>query len=188
MASGEKGVRVNLPHNDTASNTDATLDALATEVRSLYRRSLSDWLTCGHKLLEAKRIAPHGSWLPWLKQAGIPERTARRMIRIAEAGLQIGHLADLGGAVAAEDYLAALERAGRNWQASKCSGEVGEVVEAWAPTFGEPLLIAFWQVPLADWSEWAEGDKDTLPSPVQRAVDLVNDTPFWQRLREGVDR
>ena len=112
-------------------------------------------------------------------------------MRIAGAGLKSASVANLGGPRASDDYLNALKRARRNWQDSRRSDELGELIEAVAPTFGDPLAIAFWQVDLDAWCAWAAGgpaaDRE-LPGPAERFVHQVNAAPFWQRLREGVER
>ena len=42
--------------------------------------------------LEAKKVCPHGEWSVFLEDAGIPPRTARRMLAFAMAGVQNGHV------------------------------------------------------------------------------------------------
>ena len=48
-------------------------------------------------LLDAREIAEHGAWLPFLAEAGIHERTARRMMVLSPAGLKSDTVSDLGG-------------------------------------------------------------------------------------------
>lgn len=49
-----------------------------------YEQSIKD---AGSELIELKKITPHGQWLPWLKEAGIAERTARHwMQEVREPG------------------------------------------------------------------------------------------------------
>ena len=54
------------------------------------------YLQCGAILSEAKAEIGHGRWLPFLDRAGIPERTARRMMRLFRSGLTAEQLADQG--------------------------------------------------------------------------------------------
>ena len=93
--------------NPPPSNSAPALAALAERAGNLYRRSLTDWMRCAAVLLEARTVAQHGGWLPFLKAAGIPPRTAQRMIRIAGAGLQMRQLTHLGGVSTTLDLLTA---------------------------------------------------------------------------------
>lgn len=45
------------------------------------------YLDDGALLIEAKAACAHGEWLPFLSRADIPRRTASRIMRIAESGL-----------------------------------------------------------------------------------------------------
>ena len=77
-------------------NSAAALVGLAERAGKFYRRSSEDWLACGNLLLEAKKVCPHGEWWVFLEDAGIPQRSARRMLAFATAGVQNGHVAVLG--------------------------------------------------------------------------------------------
>ena len=83
------------PPNDRR-NSAASLADLAGRAGKLYRRSSEDWLACANLLLEARKVCPHGEWSVFLEDAGIPQRTAHRMLAFAMAGVQIGHMAVLG--------------------------------------------------------------------------------------------
>ena len=83
------------PPNDRR-NSAAALVGLAERAGRFYRRSSEDWLACGNLLLEAKKVCPHGEWSAFLEDAGIPQRSARRMLTFAVAGVQNGHVAVLG--------------------------------------------------------------------------------------------
>ena len=83
------------PPNDRR-NSAAVLADLAGRAGKLYRRSSEDWLACANLLLEARKVCPHGEWSAFLEDAGIPQRTARRMLTFAMAGVQNGHVAVLG--------------------------------------------------------------------------------------------
>ncbi len=43
----------------------------------------------GLLLMEAKQALPHGSWGPWLEQAGVPDRTAQLYMAIASRWAEI---------------------------------------------------------------------------------------------------
>ena len=93
------------------SNATAILAEMAERARGLYDQSTASWLRCGTVLLEARAIARHGDWSMFLHDAGVPERTANRMLNFARIGIQISHLADLTrGEVAA-----LISRAGRDF-------------------------------------------------------------------------
>ena len=83
------------PPNDRR-NSAAALADLAGRAGKFYRRSSEDWLACANLLLEARKVCPHGAWSAFLEDASIPQRTARRMIAFAMAGVQNGHVAVLG--------------------------------------------------------------------------------------------
>ena len=83
------------PPNDCC-NSAAVLADLAGRAGKFYRRSSEDWLACASLLLEARKVCPHGAWSVFLEDAGIPQRTARRMLAFAMAGVQNGHVAVLG--------------------------------------------------------------------------------------------
>ena len=83
------------PPNDRR-NSAAVLADLAGRAGKFYRRSSEDWLACANLLLEAREVCPHGAWSVFLEDAGIPQRTARRMLAFAMAGVQNGHMAVLG--------------------------------------------------------------------------------------------
>lgn len=73
-------------------------------------------VTFGRLLNEAKAECSHGEWEPFLVRAGIPERTARRAMRIAAAHLKSATVADLG--VKETDRLIGMVK--------RCGLEVGE--------------------------------------------------------------
>lgn len=55
----------------------------AAVIRALGKRVCGDIIEIGRRLTEAKRIAGHGGWLPWLKQEfGWTEMTATRFINV----------------------------------------------------------------------------------------------------------
>jgi hypothetical protein len=58
----------------------------AEKIRELLKRTGTDIVEIGNLLIECKKIAGHGHWLPWLKQEfGWKERTAQRFMQIAHA-------------------------------------------------------------------------------------------------------
>jgi hypothetical protein len=63
-------------------------------------------LAAGAALVEAKAICGHGAWGVFLADAGIPERTAQRYMKLHRAGMKSATVADLGGIAAAERFLA----------------------------------------------------------------------------------
>jgi hypothetical protein len=62
-------------------------------------------LAAGNALIEAKALVKHGEWLPFLKEAGVQERTAQRYMTLARSGLKSDTVTDLGGIKAALHYL-----------------------------------------------------------------------------------
>src|SRR5690348_3817462 len=88
-------------HNYLASLA-ADIRALHASVRRSAEQAARDAIEAGKLLIDAKRELPHGGWETWLRDhATISPRTARRHMRIAASGLEIGHVADLGITAAA---------------------------------------------------------------------------------------
>ncbi|MBB5754342.1 hypothetical protein [Prosthecomicrobium pneumaticum] len=80
---------------------------LANEQFLLARRTTAESaLRAGGLLIDAKDRCAHGEWLPFLKRAGINERTARNFMTLARSGIKPDTVADLGGIRAALEHLA----------------------------------------------------------------------------------
>ena len=105
----DKPTSIASPH--ATSNAGPILAELAARAARHYSRSTAAWLEAAAVILEARKIAGHGTWLPFLYEAGIPERTARRMLDFARADIQIGHLAVL----TRREIAALLAQAGRDF-------------------------------------------------------------------------
>ena len=171
-----------LPHNgaadNPATNTGRTLDELAAKARQHYGRHVESWLATAYVLQEAHGIVRHGEWTPFLERAGVPGRTARRMLRFADAEVQTGHVASLGGIAATDVWLAAMDRARSNhaaWQADleRCGSS-----DFPNPAPGTcPILVCFWQVSMSDWYEALK--TDGAPAPVMSFATFIEATPFW---------
>ena len=63
-------------------------------------------LDCGSMLVEAKAECVHGEWTPFLKKAGIAERSAQRLMKVARSGMSAETIVRKGGLKAAEASLA----------------------------------------------------------------------------------
>jgi len=62
---------------------EATLTDHASAIRALGKRVITDVIEIGRRLTEAKRIAGHGNWLPWLeREFGWSEDTAENYIAV----------------------------------------------------------------------------------------------------------
>ena len=68
-------------------------------------------LRCGEALLQLKSEAGHGGWADALERTGVPERSARRWMRLADHGLRTAVVNGLGGLRATDEWLARLRRA-----------------------------------------------------------------------------
>jgi hypothetical protein len=66
---------------DTANRR--TIDEWAQIIRADIRRSVEGIIAAGRNLVEARNEVGHGEWLPLLKHIGIGERTAQRLMFIA---------------------------------------------------------------------------------------------------------
>ena len=85
---------------------------LAERIGEQARRSergrlewIAGQLEAGRLLMEAKAEAGHGQWRAVLDRAGVNERTARRMTRLARSGMDPERIAALGGPRPALDSL-----------------------------------------------------------------------------------
>ena len=111
-----------------ASNSGTTLAELAQRAGALHRKSVDSWLACAEVLLEARAVAAHGEWTEFLREAGIPERTAQRMIKLARAGVKADTVTFLGGVRATLDAFSVVERwpveTRRRWR--EAGGAAGE--------------------------------------------------------------
>ncbi|MDE0698268.1 MAG: hypothetical protein OXH76_20815 [Boseongicola sp.] len=89
------------------SNRMADLAERAGEAFRLGRarsvEAAQAYLDCGAILTEAKAECGHGQWLPFLERAGIPARTATRMMKLAASGMDAESLAEKGIKAASED-------------------------------------------------------------------------------------
>lgn len=77
----------------------AASDALASQ-------SIEKALEAGHLLIAAKTECKHGEWLPFLKRAGVGERKAQRLMKLAASGLNPSAVTGFGGIRAALEFLA----------------------------------------------------------------------------------
>jgi hypothetical protein len=86
----------------TSLDIDAlTRHHLEAVIRTLGKRVVADVIEIGRRLTEAKRIAGHGGWLPWLEQEfGWREQTARNFIQVDECSLKSPNFGDLDISVA----------------------------------------------------------------------------------------
>ena len=89
------------------SNVQAQLRALAERAIRSYGAAIENWCETAFTLKEARNIAAHGDWGPFLDHAGIPMRTAQNMLKIANAGLKSEIVSHLGGIRETLDALAA---------------------------------------------------------------------------------
>jgi len=96
------------------SQNSNRLPVLAAEVRRAHgdareaaKTAADRAIAAGHALMEAKALARHGEWLPWLKEyCGVSERSAQQYMQIARFDLKPETVADLGGIRAAVAFLA----------------------------------------------------------------------------------
>ena len=63
---------------------DPRLTGIASEIRALEKQTRENVIKIGKMLIEAKKIAGHGGWLPWLQHSfAWSERTAQNYMKIA---------------------------------------------------------------------------------------------------------
>jgi hypothetical protein len=80
---------------------DSPLDRLAREARAEHQAAQRHWESAvehahraGRCLLDAKALCRHGGWLPWLRDVGIPARTAQEYMRLARKYADPAYLPD----------------------------------------------------------------------------------------------
>jgi hypothetical protein len=87
------------------TDDDIRLAEHAEVIRALGKRAVHDIIEIGRRLIEAKELAGHGGWLPWLeREFGWDERTAQRFISV---GVKSDKLSDLNVPVSGLYLLAA---------------------------------------------------------------------------------
>jgi DUF3102 family protein len=68
----------------------------ADAIRALGKQTVANIIEIGCRLTDAKNIAGHGNWLPWLdREFGWKEQTARNFMRAYELSLKSPKFADL---------------------------------------------------------------------------------------------
>lgn len=72
--------------------------------KAAHQQSVEKAMEAGRHLHAAKAHCQHGEWLPFLERAGIHERQAQRLIKLAQACLKPDTVSDLGGIKAALQY------------------------------------------------------------------------------------
>lgn len=89
-------------------STEYVLAQHAEVIRALGKRMVRDVIEIGRRLTDAKELAGHGNWLPWLdREFGWADETAFRFIRVAELSKQIPQVVDFDLPVSALYLLAA---------------------------------------------------------------------------------
>jgi hypothetical protein len=93
-------MRDNASRGALALVPDSLLDRLAREIRAEHQATESAFESavrhahrCGQLLLEAKTLCGHGHWLPWLREVGIPARTATEYMNVARKSADPADLA-----------------------------------------------------------------------------------------------
>lgn len=131
-------------------------DKVQQEVQAHNKASLAaagHVLTAGQMLCEAKESCRHGEWLPFLKRAGINERTAQRWMRLHRGHLKSDTVSLLGGVTPALRFLSLRDDAMRHFdnaeEAAKVFEATGEGKSAllppieWGMTAIEEMVAMF---------------------------------------------
>lgn len=94
-----------MEHNATPPLAQSPLQSAASEfklaehadaIRALGKQTVANIIEIGCRLTDAKNIAGHGNWLPWLdREFGWKEQTARNFMRAYELSLKSPKFADL---------------------------------------------------------------------------------------------
>lgn len=57
------------------------------ESKDAHRQSIEKAIDAGYQLVRAKSCCQNGEWLPFLERAGVHERQAQRLMKLAQASL-----------------------------------------------------------------------------------------------------
>ncbi|MGR9349953.1 DUF3102 domain-containing protein [Rhizobium leguminosarum] len=94
------------------------LPVLAEEIRQAHkvmnsaaRTSADAAIVAGRSLIEAKELIGHSNWLPFLKDAGLHEKAAQRLMTIAASNLKSDMVSFLGGVAPTLRFLAIRKKA-----------------------------------------------------------------------------
>ncbi|WOS62161.1 DUF3102 domain-containing protein [Sinorhizobium fredii] len=94
------------------------LPVLAAEIRQAHnvmnsaaRTAVDAAIVAGRSLIEAKELVGHGNWLPFLKDAGLHEKAAQRLMTLAASNLKSDMVSFLGGVTPALRFIAIRKQA-----------------------------------------------------------------------------
>src|ERR1700733_13547767 len=91
-----------------AVSRDAELAEHAEVIRALGKRAVNDIIEIGNRLIDAKKIAGHGGWVPWLeREFGWKVGTAENFMDVAKASAKFANFANLNLPISALYLLAA---------------------------------------------------------------------------------
>ena len=77
----------------TSEGSALTLAEHAEAIRVLGRQTVANVIEIGRRLTEAKALAGHGGWLPWLeREFGWTDKTAERFMSIASKSDKLSNL------------------------------------------------------------------------------------------------
>ncbi|MBR2934887.1 MAG: DUF3102 domain-containing protein [Oscillospiraceae bacterium] len=90
-----------LANNGPFAEGQRDIEIITKEILALKQSAGDAILSIGQRLIEAKAVLPHGSWLPWLaEKVEFSERTAQTFMRLAREWSNPQALADLGASKA----------------------------------------------------------------------------------------
>ena len=73
------------------------IETITTEILHLKQQAGTAILEIGRRLIEAKKVLPHGEWLPWLEnQVEFSERAAQNLMKLSREWTNPQALSDLG--------------------------------------------------------------------------------------------
>lgn len=120
--------------------TAESIKALVAESDAAALTSIDKALEAGRLLVDAKDAAAHGTWLPFLQRAGVPERKAQRLMTLARSGLKSDTVSEMGGITAALKILSRrkLPKAGACLEITARSGDLITAIGALWPSVAHP--------------------------------------------------
>ena len=166
----------------TGGNAAAVLRELAERAASAHGRSIEAWLETASILLEARELSNHGQWATFLEDSGLGERTARRMLQFARAGIKTVTVTVLGGVRETAARLAEVEA----WPPAmrRCFQDDDNLMLAHAMHI--ETAMAIWELA----KRLSEADVEVVKGQRDHIIQLRPDGPvkgaFWSRLGEAL--
>lgn len=146
---------------------------LVAEADAAAMTSITKSLEAGALLIAAKAGCGHGNWLPFLKRAGVQERKAQRLMKLAKSGMTSDAVSEIGGVTAALEFVALNDRIEANLDAAYSALRYGQHP---APSFWGHLAQAREDIETlaGDLPEAMRGPLISVRTPEEEAAQILS--------------